>query len=195
LRAFSVVPDRLTPSVVDSISRLIRFFNNTDRGGPFPGWDDIQQVAVQDEDQIPPYDSEAIICITALGEIMKFKRIYYGLHQGVVGHLITSAEALIQLARLGYVELARKGHGAHHVYIKLSRTSHDYDFPDRDFVPATPAANHPLTYEYWESDLERVDNWLYGHRLKYVYSFYELMRTLDFPDDMPTYEKQLAYLL
>ena len=101
-----------------------------------------------------------------------------------MGHLLTSAEALIQLARLGYVELAGKGHRAHQVYIKLARKSHDYDFPERDFVLATPTKYHPLAHEYWGSDLERDDNWLYGHRLKFVYSFYELMRTLDFPDDM-----------
>ena len=111
----------LTPAIVGSICRLIGLFSIVGRGGAFPGWQDIQAVTVQEGDQIPAYDSEALICTTALDEVMKFKRIYYGLHQGVVGHLLTSAEVLIQLARLGYVELAQKGHTAHQLYIKLYR--------------------------------------------------------------------------
>lgn len=195
LKAFTIVPDMLTPAIVGAICQLIRLFSTLGRGGPFPGWDDIQQVTVQDEDHIPPYDSEETMCRTTLDELLQFKRIYYGLHQGVVGHLITSAEALIELARLRYTDLAHKGHRAHHIYIKLARKSHDSDFVEENFVLATPSPHHPLTHAYWESDLERDDHWLYGHRIKFVYSFYKLMRILGFPENMTMYEKQLAYLL
>ena len=158
-----------------------------------PGWDDISAVRVEPADEIPAYTDEQTIARSALDAFLAIEDVYPFLHQGIVGHLLTHAHALIDLARLGYLDLAAKGHEAHRLFIKLSRNSPDEGEPiSRDnaldrFEPTTAA--------FWQTDHEGGREWLVGHVFKYTYSFYDLIQHVDDENKRNALEAHLAYVL
>ena len=148
---------------------------------------------VEPADNIPTYTDEPTIARAALHAFAAIEDVYPFLHQGIVGHLLTHAHALIELARLGYGQIARKGHNAHRLYIKLSRNPPDEGEPIPRIGDAQPLA--PLSEAFWLADHEGGREWLVGHVFKYPYSFYDLIRHIDDEAERRALERHLAYVL
>ncbi len=192
LKALKQTPQMITPSISDGIARLLYAFSSQGPGGPFYGWEDISKVTVKANDNIPIYTDEQIMIDFVFEEFAKFPKIYKGRHQGVVGHLLTHAHALIELSRMGYPQLAAKGHNAHRLYIKLAR-----NLPDAGelLLKEHQKPSNPLELEYWERDLEGELSWLFGHAFKFPYGFYSLIKNVDNQSKVNRYCRQLGYLL
>ena len=192
LKALRQLPQLATRAAIDGLTTLLAQFDDYGPGRPFYGWEDPTQVRIETVDDIPVYRDEATIARTALDAFAAIEKIYPFLHQGIVGHLLTHAHALIELARLGYTDIAGKGHDAHRLYIKLSRNPPDEGEPipkrdDPEFSPSGAA--------YWQRDLEGNREWLVGHVFKYTYSFYDLIRHIDDDAERRRFHQQLAYVL
>ena len=159
----------------------------------FNGRHDIGAVRVEPHDDIPVYANEPTIARCALAAFAAIEDVYPFLHQGIVGHLLTHAHALIELARLGHGDLAAKGHDAHRLFIKLSRNPPD----EGDPIPHSQALAGfaPTTEVFWQRDHEGGREWLVGHVFKYTYSFYDLIRHVDDPGGRTALERHLAYVL
>ncbi len=192
LKALRQRPELATPATIAGLVALVRQFYDHGPGRPFYGWPDILAVRVEPADDVPAYTDEATIALSALAAFSAIENVYPFLHQGIVGHLLTHAHALIELARLGYGELAAKGHDAHRLYVKLSRNQPDEGEP----IPKhNNVCSVPLEADYWKRDLEGSRQWLVGHVFKYTYSFYDLVRHVDSESDRQRYQAQLAYVL
>ena len=177
LKALQQLPWLATPATVAGLVSLLRQFDEYGPGRPFYGWDEVTAVRVEPADNIPTYTDEPTIARAALHAFAAIEDVYPFLHQGIVGHLLTHAHALIELARLGYGEIAGKGHDAHRLYIKLSRNPPDEGEPIPRIGDAQPLA--PLSEAFWLADREGGREWLVGHVFKYPYSFYDLIRHID----------------
>ena len=193
LKAMQQVPRFATPATVAGLVTLLRQFDGYGPGRPFYGWDDISAVRVEPADEIPAYTDEQTIARSALDAFLAIEDVYPFLHQGIVGHLLTHAHALIDLARLGYLDLAAKGHEAHRLFIKLSRNSPDEGEP----VSRDNALDRfePTTAAFWQTDHEGGREWLVGHVFKYTYSFYDLIQHVDDENKRNALEAHLAYVL
>ena len=131
---------------IKGICTLIEGLDQASRGGPFPGWpsSEISTATVNPEDQFPAYDDEEAIIHFTFDALLKIKTICTGMHEGTIGHLLTHADALNELSRLGYPVSAKKGYLSHQIYVKLAT---------RSFVPdewggiprKNPAQYDPLT--------------------------------------------------
>lgn len=193
LKACARRPELATPDHVAGLVALLDQFDGCGPGRPFYGWDDPASVRLEAADAIPRYDGEAAIARTALAAFARVEAVHPFLHQGIVGHLLTHAHALIDLARIGHPELAARGHDAHRLYVKLARNPPDEGEP----IPrrAAIAAFAPRAAAFWRRDHEGAREWLVGHLFKYVYSFYDLLRHVDDAAERRALEAHLAYVL
>lgn len=174
----------ITPDIVDGIRRLIDSF----REKPFPS------MQLKEGDGIPIYaDTQAILDFT-LREFVSFKDIYEG-WQGKPGHLLTHAQALIELENLGYRELSRQGFDGHRLHAKFVREEYQYLYKNREvLVQAQVAPASPLKKDFWEGDVE-INDWLIGHIFKYPYTVHSLLRQVDDRNLSREVQSQLAHLL
>ncbi len=173
LKALRDVPGMITPEVVTGIVRLIEAFT------AMPPRDDLFGINASAEapvgDAATAYADAASIAAFTFGEALAFRPMYYEI-QGVVGHLLTHAHTLIELAELGYPELAERGHGAHQAHVQRVRLFHDRFDAGRWTVVQPPEAD-PLEPAFWAKDREAMpaSSWGYGHFFKYRYQFYDLL--------------------
>ena len=193
LKAVARRPELATPDNVAGLVELLGQFDAYGPGRPFYGWDDPASVRLEPADAIPVYDSEAAIARTALAAFAEIETVYPFLHQGIVGHLLTHAHALIDLARIGHAGLAAKGHDAHRLYVKLARNPPDAGEPIPREAAIDPFA--PGMAAFWQRDHEGGNEWLVGHLFKYIYSFYDLVRHVDDAGERQALETHLAYVL
>lgn len=180
LKALKHMPEMINHDVVAGIRRLIEAFNE------IPDQKDIQGVDVSgltasSDDTIPAYSSAESIAEFTFSEILKFEEMYYEI-QGVVGHLVTHAQSLIELSRLGYPELAEMGHDAHKIHARRVRLFHDR-FDKNKWTPVHPVHHDPLKPSFWTKDREEMakSNWGYAHFFKYRYHFYDLLKLVGDP--------------
>ena len=197
IKALREVPEMTTPGVIGGICRVLDRL--TDKGtDPALRFGDevieVSDVGIESDGTFPEYTDYNVIAEFTFDEFLKFSRIYNGMH-GQMGHLVTHAQALIELSRLGYDGLARKGHDAHRLHAKRLRRLHDYENNARTF--ARPAKDSPLTHAYWQSDSDRLalSNWAFGHTFKYCYHFYDLLRYVGDTDKRRKVIERMAYIL
>ena len=187
LRATTRPPSR---AIVDGIVQLLHRFDESDTGGPFFGYSDPRAVRVESRDDIPAYDSEAAIAVSALDGFAAIPRIYGGLHSGVVGHLLTLAYAAIEIGRLGYPTLAANAGEAHRRYRKLARQPpNEGERLGRD----TALRVDPFDIAFWCKDLEGKRPWAFGHVFKYPYAYLGLIRCVG-REPRPEWQSQLDLL-
>jgi hypothetical protein len=136
IKALHDPPSLEIPLTIKKICTLIEGFDQASRGGPFPGWpsSEISTTAVNPEDQFPAYDDEEAIIHFTFDALLKIKTICTGKHEGTIGHLLTHADALNELSRLGYPVSAKKGYLSHQIYVKLAT---------RSFVPDEWGGGYP----------------------------------------------------
>ena len=155
LKALRTVPEAATPERIDGLRKMVRSFGKTAgevKKAPEP------LVGLDDEQKFVHFVFE---------EFLKAKG------DGFDGHVITIGHALIELHRMGYKELARKGVPAYWQWVQESRAKDGGE----KVTPAPARTTTPLTREYWAAQAKRrIGEIVSSHTLKYPYSFYALAK-------------------
>jgi hypothetical protein len=174
LRAIREMPKLATPGTIRGVSKLVKGFDGTGPGGPHLGSEDHEVAAAIEraEREYLPYADEQELATAAVRGFVAAEPVCWGMHQGTVGHILTHADSLCQLAELGYPELAKRGHAALRVQIELATKPYDPVKCGQKVRTPVPESTH-LRAEYWEKDL---GNWAYGHCFKYPYHFHRLLK-------------------
>jgi len=158
LKAFRDVPEAITPSRVTGICRLIESFTVTD-------------VPMDEDVELPDMDDQVIAAEFILGEFVTCTERFVGRGQGWSGHLLTYGKALMDLRELGYVDLAKQAEDGFRIYIRRIRMGPQES--DGQYQEHSPTDLSPLQKRYWH---EREGDLRFGHKLKYPYGFYGLMK-------------------
>jgi len=195
IRALAQHPEHATPSIVDGIRRLIERF---DRATPGPGyygrqrgWIDGDAVTLADADDLPPYADEAAMIRAVIDELIRGASIR---RQGFGGlfHLINHAHALAELSQAGHPDLATRGLGAHHRHLRLYRSLPDVE---GELGALAKADCDPRTPEHWSRrDSVQWSAWL-THRIKTLYAFRGLLRTVEEAETRRHAEDAFRYLM
>jgi hypothetical protein len=172
LKALLDRPDCVTPNIIDGLCALIHSFDDQTAIRLLGGAEtiEVEDASVESDPSVPEYDgSDAMIRFT-FDELNRFETIYRG-YRAHPGHLITHAHALVELERLGYGRLARRGYDAHRLHAKVLRRIHRFESAERALIG--PQRLDALGAEFWEAAAAkpgRVD----PHKFKYTYSFFSL---------------------
>jgi hypothetical protein len=159
LKAFSEVPELLTPSRVEGICRLIEAFAASD------------QLSLDEDDVVVDFSFMPETAEFILSELLLTMRAFDGRGQGWSGHLLTYARALLDLRQLDYVEMSKKAEPAFSLYIKRIRMGPlDTDKSRREH---SLIDFYPHQCEYWENRKDLPLN--LGHSIKYPYGFYGIV--------------------
>lgn len=196
-RALQAHPEHATPRVIDRIRQLIEAFDNVGPGrgyyGKERGWHmgrDMPQAATQD--LTPSYDSEADMVDAVIQEVIASASVHRRGYGGLF-HVINHAAALVELRRLGFPALARRGLAAHQHHVGLLRSLPDVE----DEFGALKAADHdPTTPAYW---LPRPTSMQWSghltHRVKTLFGFCLLAATVKAPAEVAQANAQFRYLM
>jgi hypothetical protein len=155
LKALRTAPEAATPERIDGLRKMVRSFGKT-RGR-----------AAKDPDPLVGLDDERKFLHFVFEEFLKAKG------DGFDGHVVTIGHALVELYRMGYKELARKGVPAYWQWVREARA----DEGEGKVAPGPPRAPTPLTREYWAAQAKRrIGEIVSSHTVKYPYSFYALAK-------------------
>lgn len=177
LRALRDEPALCTPPIVEGILDLVRSYDPEGPGSVFPGF---TQREIDDVVAEPPkvplsWDDPSALARHAVQTLLDVEIVYGGAHAGIVGHVLTHADALVELSRLGEGALARRGQPAYLAHAALTAKTFD---PRPDKPPRSASNYSPLSETYWQQSLEGRSGWSYGHKFKYPYSFFRLARRI-----------------
>jgi hypothetical protein len=195
LRAFAEHPELAEPALVDGIRRLIERFDRATPGpgyyGARRGWIDGDRVSLTDDDDRQSYVDEADMVRAAIEELLRDTSIR---RQGFGGvfHLINHAQGLLDLSRAGEQELASRGLAAHHHHLRLYRSLPDVS---DELGALVKADRDPLTPEHWsQTESVQWSAWL-THRIKTLYAFRGLLRTVEDAETRRRAEDAFLYLM
>ncbi len=158
LKALHDLPDAITPSRVAGICRLAESF----RAKEVPMAGDFPLADMRDRTQAAEF---------LLAEFIDCTERFLGRGQGWSGHLLTYGKAILDLRELGYAELAAKAEEGFKLYIRRVRKGPQET--DKYYQEHTPIRAFPLELAYWQ---EPCGDLRLGHKLKYPYGFYGLMK-------------------
>ena len=164
IRALREVPGLGTTSIISGLCSLLDFIYGTE---PSP------ENEYHTAHPLPPYDAEEQIIRLTFECFMRPQRLYFGPYSNVgIVHYLTHADALLELSRLGYQDIARRGHDAHRCHIN---TSGQFT-PDERHKPCVPAEYDTMTSTYWEQEVTGTD---IGHQFKVADSYARLSKRLE----------------
>jgi hypothetical protein len=137
---------------------------------------DVSDVRADQVDLDASVDMPAQLARLALETLIGFERVHWGVHQGNIGHIMDHAQALLELERLGFADVARTGWTAFRKHVAVLRRLQELtlDQPEVDRV----VLEDPRGPSYWALDLS-WNNWAYGHAFKYPYHLHDLARLID----------------
>ena len=195
LRALKEHPDHATPRLVTGISKLIRAFDKQHPGrgyyGKGVGWKSGNQAPLDEANSTPPYKSLADMAEVMIDQLIataaERRRGYGGLF-----HLTNHAAALVELDRLGYEDLARKGMAAHRQHLRLYRALPNLE---EELGKLEHTSEDPFKPAYWRrTESKQWGAWL-THRIKTLYGFHTVLRFIDDKQKREAAQSQFGYLL
>lgn len=194
LKALKRMPEMITPEIIGGIRRLIDVFSDMSIQNDYHGID-VTELSADLDAAIPRYSGDEMIAGFTFSEILKFREMYYEI-QGIVGHLVDHAQSLVELSRLGYPDLARRGYDAHRLHVRRVRLFHDC-FDKSIWTPVRPVHSDPLDPSFWERDVKAMakSSWGYAHFFKYRYQFYDLAKLIPDPDLKAGCLERMAYYI
>ncbi|MFC1715966.1 hypothetical protein ACFL6S_20015 [Candidatus Poribacteria bacterium] len=194
LKALKRMPEMITLEIIDGIRRLIEVFSDMPLQNDSHGID-VTELSADLDDAVPRYSDDEMIAEFTFSEVLKFAEMYYEI-QGVVGHLLDHAQSLVELSRMGYPDLARRGYDAHRLHIRRVRLFPDC-FDKSIWMPVRPVHNDPLDPSFWEKDVEAMakSSWGYAHFFKYRYHFYDLVKLVRSPGLKAKCLERMAYYI
>ena len=159
LKAFAELPEAVTPSRVAGVCRLVECFDSAD------------EVSDDDLEELPGPDAPEALAEFILAEFLRCMSAFEGRGQGWSGHMLTCGRAVVELAELGYEDLAGEAAQTFRHYIARTRMGPlETDKPRAEHA-ASPL--RPLEAEYWRR--RPPESVSLGHCFKYPYGFYGLM--------------------
>lgn len=195
IRALQNHPQFAAAEMIDGLVQLIRSFDDAGPGrgyyGEAQGWIEGDPSSLP-PDPLPPYRDLPAMADAVIDELIasaSLRRRGYG----SLFHIINHAAALIELSRLGFDDLAQRGLPAHHVHLRLWQALPDVSAE----LGSLEAADYdPLTPEYWQPPVDSTQ-WSahLTHRIKTLYGFYNLLRSVDEPSRRDKAEAQFRYLM
>lgn len=194
IRALRDHPQYATPAVVEGIRKLIKGFDGATAGrgyyGKEQGWKQGEQVKLEEDAGFPPYKDLQAMADTTIDELIATSKIH---RQGFGGlwHIINHAAGLLELSRFGYEKLAAQGLPAHHRHIRLWRSLPDME---QELGPVKLAPHDPRDPAYWKDNLKRDEARL-THRIKTLYGFHVVVRTIQNPAKRKQAEASFLYLM
>lgn len=116
---------------------------------------------------------------TILAELPKFRNVYRQMgSKSHLGHLLTQAQSLLTLRKLGFLHLANRGFYSLECRFTLLKDSQEHTAsPGSFYKPATRSPFLPNEPDYWAQDFTKCE-WDEGHSFKYTFSFHELTKLL-----------------
>lgn len=186
LKALKTLGEQCQEDVAKDMATTIRKYN----GGPpgiwlgsaskvDPRFFQVKELKWTKEDA-----SDEEIAALCFEESGKYRNVYR--HLGSVahlGHTLTQGQSLIELRRLGYENLQRRGMYSFESRILLARSSQDY--VDSSLPLQNRSRFLPTEESFWNSEFNQTD-WEDGHIFKYAYSFYRLLSMV--PEEKATTE-------
>ncbi|PQO36717.1 hypothetical protein [Blastopirellula marina] len=165
IKVFRTMPQLATTQRVDGVCELIRRFKPWRDGEP------------DAEVNPPPFAEEGAASKFILQEASAAIDRFHGFGQGFAGHMLTFGQALVELAEMGYEELAQGCRTAFCKYVTVTRKGPEADA--RKIPDHRPAKLRPNELEYWK---KRGDKSLgIGHVFKYPYGYYYLLNKANDP--------------
>lgn len=195
IRALRGHPQFAMPTIVTGIVQLIERFDGERPGrayfGNEKGWIEGEHLEVIEDAELPQYSDLRAMAEAVVEELIQSGSIR---RQGLGGlfHIINHAQALTELDRLGYGELARAGMRAHHRHLCLWRSLPDLS---AELGRLRAAKNDPLSVDYWNEAGPSQWSAHLSHRIKTLYGFFSLLRWIDAEDKRREAEKQFRYLM
>ena len=195
LRALQDHPSEASEELTIGIEKLIQGFNKNGPGrgyfGKERGWINANSILKTSELTTPSYHSEKEMAETVIDELIEGAAIRRRGFGGLF-HLINHAAALIDLAHLGFNELAQAGMPAHRHHLELIRRLPDLS----DELGKLERSNrNPKTADYWDrKNSTQWSGWL-THRIKTIYGFQTLLEWIDKPSKKAKAEEQFLYLM
>ncbi|HZG80446.1 MAG TPA: hypothetical protein VEZ13_06685 [Brevibacillus sp.] len=173
LRTLRERPDLIQPRIVTGLVALLKA-TAEDRPNRYWGIPDYGMVTEDDISGIPSYQTPATMAKHTFAELQTVipNRVIDGqryFFEGEVTHSITHAEALTNLDRFGYADLAQAGIRNHRVQMYLNRQRPDFVLDDEVKEPAFTSIFSPL---YWEKTYRDP------HALKLPYAALALLQQL-----------------
>jgi hypothetical protein len=155
LKAIRDVPEAATPERIGGLRKMVQSFGKT------------KHAVEQDPEPLVGLDDERKFIHFIFEEFLK------AAGDGFDGHVVTIGHALVELHRMGYKDLARKGVPAYWEWCRGARANE----AEAEVPHAPPGAPTPLDREYWASRVKRHVGGIVGsHMVKYPYSFYALAK-------------------
>lgn len=194
VRALSDHHDLATPSVVTGIRKLTEGFNSAHPGSGYYGKEkgrlNGNQVKLNDDDWLPPYDTIQAMIDATIAELIATAAVK---KQGFGGlwHIINHAAAITEFDRLGYKDLAKLALPAHHQHMRLWRSMPDVE---NELGAVVKAAHDPRDPAYWKDMLKRDEARL-THRIKTLYGFYVIVRFVEDEAKRKKAEDAFLYLM
>lgn len=159
IKAFRLLPESATRERMDGVRRLIESMKPWRDGEP-----DAKVVP-------PPFIESQAAARFVLREASDAIDRWAGYGQGFSGHLLTFGQSLVELAALGYEDVAESCRPAFRKYVTLTRRG-----PQPDDKPRAEHARRglrPNDTEYWQRRGARTLG--LGHVFKYPYAYYDLV--------------------
>jgi hypothetical protein len=159
LKAMAEVPEAVTPARVAGLCRLVEAFTVY-----------LEPLTGPDVD-LPGLDDPTALAEFILAEALHAMRRFEGRGQGWTGHLLTHAQAVMDLAGIGEATAAEHARGGLAIYVRRIRMGPQDE--DR-IIPEHPPTKHgALTERYWQERRSREIG--LGHCFKYPYAFFSLL--------------------
>jgi hypothetical protein len=195
LRAFQSHPELATPAIVKGIAKLITSFDQAHSGrgyyGKAIGWKIGDKAPIDPEIQIEPYQSMQALAAIVIHEVIKSANVHRRGFGGLF-HLINHAAALLELDRMGFKDLAKKGLEAHRHHLLLYLTLPDLE---DELGKLKSTRQDPLNGNYWQKTRSaQWGAWL-THRIKTLYGFHTLLAYIDDPQTCERAKLQFRYLM
>jgi hypothetical protein len=142
---------------------------------------DVRHLSPRASPAPPEYATLSGLVTVTWREVLAFQPMYFEI-QGIVGHLLTHAHSLIDLARLGYPDLSARAHAAHWAHVRRARLFRSA-FDKTLWTRVQRASTDPLDPAFWANNREAMaaSEWGYGHFFKYRYQFYDLLPLIPDP--------------
>ena len=175
-------PEWTTPGVLERLRALIATVNSPleREDGPLPS----QQAT-------PRYRRIEDVAVAIFRDIDALDFDTFEAWTISVGHVLTHGHGLLELARLGYGDVARLGFDAHRAHALLART----DRARTQRMDKIVHDRNPLTADFWRGDVRTDRDWEAGHSFKYTYSLHRTCRWVEDEGLCRRAARQLWYMV
>lgn len=194
LRTLRERPDFTTPELVDGLKKVLAWC----RARPIEQTMasiygiDVSDARADEVELDASTDRPADVARVALETLVGFERVYWGAHQGNIGHIMDHAQSLLELERLGFTDVARAGWSAFRKHVAVLRRLQTLTLPQPEVDRVV--LEDPRESSYWALDLA-WNNWAYGHAFKYPYHLHDLANILDDQALVSSAKRQLGRLV